>query len=210
MAVGDVFKLVTKFSLFGQQLRPGLHFQSNVALNTGSDLITTFHSSVTQVLISRLPADVLLHGFVAEDKVPGLAASVETTIVPPTPGALAEPALPPQDAVLFSFKSALKSQRSRGRVYWPGATEAGTASGQLTSTSQSLWNDWVNHLLTTYVGASPVSGWRLVTYSPEDLTPPKAPPVFKPRPGQVITPVSAIILDPVIRSQRRRQIGKGQ
>lgn len=210
MAVGDVWKLVIHFTQFSQQIRPGLHFQSNVALATGQDLIDAWKSVAQTAMLAPMAADVSLTGYEAQDKVPGTAATIVENLVTPLPGAQVGAGLPPANGLVFSLKSALKSRRSRGRVYWPGLTEEATASGALIPGFVGGWDSFRAAIAANFVGASPVSGWRLVVYSPEDLTPPKAPPVFKPRPGTVITAVSTLTLDTVVRSQRRRQIGLGQ
>lgn len=210
MAVDDVFKLIIGISLYGEEVRPGLHFQSRVELNTAADLVASWRSSSEAAMLAAMTNQLTLHSYMVEDKLPGVLATYTAQITPALPGLNLNPGVSPQDAVVFAMKSALKSKRARGRVYWPGATEIGTAGGELVAPDLALWQALATAMTTSYVGTTPPSGWRLVTFSPEDLTAPKAPPVFKPRPGVMITPVTVVLPDVTVRSQRRRQRRIGQ
>lgn len=210
MAVGDVWKLTPIVTLFGQNIRTGFHFESNTATQGPLELVDHWHTGVAPVLVARQSVDCVLSGYRVEQKVPGTAASVETVVEPPLAGFLQEPALPPADAVVFSLKSALKSPRSRGRMYWVGATEPNSAAGQLTAPGLVQWQEVAAAIAAIFLGASPTSGWKLCVYSPEALVHADGTPVTPPRPGTIVTPVSAIIVDQILRTQRRRQIGHGQ
>lgn len=210
MAVGDVSKLVIKLRMSGQEMRPGLHFQSNVTLNDAASLINSWRSTCESSMRAVMSNEVEVTGYNVEDKVPGSAATFESPVDPPLPGTSVTTAIPAQNAAVTSLKTALKSQRARGRIYWPGLTEDGTAGGVLTAPYIAAWNTFIAAIEANYLGSSPVSGWRLVVYSPEQLTAPPPPPAFKPRPGTIVTPVTNVVLDPVVRSQRRRQLGRGQ
>jgi hypothetical protein len=210
MAVGDVSKLIVRLSFQGNEFRPGMHFEHTLADQPLTSLISAWRGSVETEMLACMSAQCFVTGYEVQDKKPGTASSVEVIVTPPVAGTAIGDMLPPQDAIVFSFKSALKTRRARGRVYWPGASEDQHTGGVLTASGQLPWDTFRTAILADFVGTTPPSAFRLVTWSPEDLTPPPPPPAFKERPGEVVTPVSTITLDPTIRSQRRRQLGRGQ
>lgn len=210
MAAGDIYKLIPNFRFGGSEFRPGLHFEVVVGTSTLSGLIASWRGAVETAMLAGMSNVLQLVAYDAVDVRPGLLATRHEEITPPLAGAIVGEATPPQDAILFSLKTDSKSLRARGRVYWPGLPELSQESGNLLATAQTTWGALIAAITGQYVGTSPVSGFRLVNYSKEQLDPPKPPPVFKPRPGVIVTPVTNLVLDTIIRSQRRRQTGVGQ
>jgi hypothetical protein len=210
MAVGDIAKLEIQFTYGAQLIRPGLHFQVAEGNQVLSTLISSWRGSCETAMLAAMGSNIQLTGYDAVDVRPGLLATRHEEVAPPLTGATAGDLLPPQDAVLMSFKTDSKSPRARGRIYWPGMTETDSFNGGVDAPGVAKWDALIAAMTANYIGTTPVSGWRLVNFSGEQLKAPKPPPVFVPREGDVITPVNNIVLDTIIRSQRRRQIGVGR
>jgi hypothetical protein len=210
MPVGDVAKLIIRLTAQGSIYTPSLHFRQAVSQPGLSSLIGSWRGDVETAMRTCMSPQLSVIGYSAEDLVPGTAATEHEVLTPPLPGTAVGTGLPGQDAVLFSLKTGLKTARARGRVYWPGATEEQHDAGHLSTAGVAPWETFRGYILANYLGETPASGWTLVTYSPEQLDPPKPPPTFKPRPGRIVTTVNDVLVDTVIRSQRRRQVGVGQ
>src|SRR4029450_2024192 len=189
MAVGDVAKLVFHFTLGGSQLRPGLHFQSTTALSTLQSLIDSWQATCQTQMLTAMSQAVQLVGYEAQDKVPGVAATLFEAVSPALPGLHGEDALPGQDAVGFGLKTSLKSRRARGRVYWAGAIDTAATGGTLAPAGLAEWQALATAMTTNYLGHTPSAAWHLCNFSPEQLTAPPPPPTFTPRPGHNIHPV---------------------
>jgi hypothetical protein len=209
MATNDVVKLIIGMNVFGQRMTPGLHFQYKTPAGTAGGLITAVRGTIEGTMLPAMSPDVTITDYTVEAKLPDTAASVEVAVVPPTAGTHVGAALPPQNAVVCSLHTGFKSRRRRGRFYAPGATEEGTASGRLIPGDLTLWLTWTGTMTNTYGQSGVSADYLLVVFSPEALTHPDGSPVTPPRPGNLISPVTSITVDDVIRSQRRRQIGRG-
>jgi hypothetical protein len=209
MAVGDILKLVIHLRHGDSTYTPGLHFQVAEGAQNQATLIASWRGAVESAMLNAMSGSVALVSYDAVDVKPGLLATRREELSPPLNGFITGDMAPPQDCVLFTFQTAAKSRRARGRVYWPGLAESHQIAGLLEAGGSAAWTALITSITANYLGTTPISGFRLVNFSPERLTAPPPPPTFKPRPGDVITSVTNIVLDTVVRSQRRRQVGVG-
>jgi len=209
MAVGDILKLVIHLRHNGNTYTPGMHFQVAEANQNQATLISSWRGTCESPMLNAMSGSVTLVSYDAIDVRPGLLATRKEELSPPANGFITGDMAPPQDCVLFTFQTGAKSSRARGRVYWPGLAESHQIAGLLEAGGSGAWTVLVTAITANYLGTTPVSGLRLVNFSPEALTAPPPPPAFKPRVGDMITPVTNVVLDTVVRSQRRRQVGVG-
>lgn len=107
---------------------------------------------------------------------------------------------PPQDAYVFRKRTTLGGKRARGRWYIAGVAEDDHLSGQMTAAAETRAGVLASALEAEFVvGAN--------TFSPfHCLWQEVPPPDFSVLEG---LPIADCNFDTVIRSQRRRQLGKG-
>lgn len=113
---------------------------------------------------------------------------VESTVVEPTQNG--QPFCPQNVALLVQKRSGYGGRRNRGRMYFPGVTEAAVdnvgviAPGTLAA-YQALADDW----LETFGFANPGVGNMVILHSTEPATP---------------TVVTSLRVEPMVATQRRR------
>ena len=111
-------------------------------------------------------------------------------------GATSEP-LPQNTSYLVHKRSSRAGRRGRGRLYLPGIPEGNVAANGLIDSThlanrQALLDTWIGRFGSGTAGNSPGDMVILHNYPAAD------PPASDP------TPVTTLILDPVVATQRRR------
>lgn len=144
--------------------------------------------SVTSTSCSRL--DVV-------DVVPGVLATKVFTVSPAKAGAVTGDQLPPQNALVLSWRSDLKGRSFRGRSFTVAHGESQQAGGIWTAGIIAAYDTIIDNYLARYGLADPVAHWRACVISRFSGGVRRVPPI-----GTFITDGS---LDVRVRSQRRRQ-----
>lgn len=109
-------------------------------------------------------------------------------------GLVAEGSEPPAVAGVITKRTSLKGPRGRGRVFLPAVPISFHENGRLTSTGVGLYNDLGDSMQAPVPILDPEGNLVPVVYSRVALN------------GAAIVDCSA---QPILRSQRRRQIGVG-
>jgi hypothetical protein len=112
------------------------------------------------------------------------------------------PSCPPQDAVVMTKRTTQAGKRSRGRWYFSGIAEDDHEGGLITAASALRFESLRAVLDDTFVGGASGN-----TYSPMHCYWRELPvPLLSILEG---SSVEEVTFDPILRSQRRRQIGRG-
>lgn len=97
---------------------------------------------------------------------------------------------------LIRFNTGLAGSRGRGRYYVPGHRQGATQFGRFKQEELDLWATQLNIIAANFLGDNSNSGITLLIRG-------EAPNVHN-------TPVTNMQMTPIIRVQRRRNIGVGQ
>lgn len=112
---------------------------------------------------------------------------------------------PPQDAVCIKKITATVGKRGRGRWFFSGVAEADHLAGQLTPAALTRWQTFADAhetpLVLTGGGYAPAHCFH--EEFPSEVDPTTGVVVLE---GRLITSATA---DETVRSQRRRQVGRG-
>lgn len=126
---------------------------------------------------------------------PAVTATEAAFLFPMTDnGAIEETSEPPAVAGVITKRTALRGSRGRGRIFLPAVPVSFHENGRLTATGVGVYNDLGDAMQFTIPVPDPVGNLVPVVYS--------RTAVF----GAAIVDCTA---QPILRSQRRRQIGVG-
>jgi len=191
--------------LFGQRTLNRLYLMSpgpTDPIPAGGAFANAVWDNIKAAWTAAVSADWALQGIITRPvHVYGLVPTVtlRTGLVAPLDGVRGA-SCPPQDAVVIKRVTSLIGKRARGRIYVAGVAEEDHSSGELTLFGRANF-DGLAFQLTAGVN---VAG---VNYQPSQVYWRHTPPNTVEVRGQVIFQQLA---DRFIRSQRRRQIGRGQ
>jgi hypothetical protein len=185
-----------------------LYFEKATALveddltNLGEAIITWWEDNYSPLVWTG----VLFREAVVTDLTSASASQV--TSIPPSPlaGSIALPPLPNNNSLTVSFRTALRGRSFRGRNYIVGIVQDQLAGANILSDATvTAWQDGYNALKA--MAADLGLQWVVVSrFSGVDGD---GKPI--PRVAGVTTPVTtAIVVDNVVDSQRRRLPGRGR
>jgi hypothetical protein len=132
-----------------------------------------------------------------DDVVPGTAARLVYAYAS-VAGSNSNADLPPQCAVLFSAKTALKGRSYRGRFYVPGPVQTDETDGILSGTAITAYSTIATQLLAVFGPSGSNANWAYAIISRYHNKQKRTLPVG--------TPVISVSLDPVIATQRPRRV----
>jgi hypothetical protein len=226
-------QLVLRGRSFGQDIVNVLHFEASGAqellIPTDSDkqawaqaVAAGWISGQRTAFLSQKPVDYTLLDVVAqvvEKNGVGHGKLAETENAMSVAGAVTQNAENNIDAAVIRFKSVASGKHSRGRMYYGPLNPDMTSQGQLVSAVITALGVIFNGLLTAYSGATPTDGALLTVYSRPlhageqqwtvriggTLTVKSNPTAYAGNSNNV----TAVQVDPIVRSQRRREIGVG-
>lgn len=199
VAVGDIARLVTFVTGPNGTSLMVLGFEARNVAATFDGLAASFEANDLPGLIAQMANVYSCNLLVVEDVKPGTAASTLHGVSPAVAGTNTAQSLPPQDALVISWRTALKGRSFRGRTYVPGLTEVNQDAGIWGSATTAAYDTWADAFLARYSASDPASHWRFgvvseVTGGLKRVTP-------------IITPVSNFGVDAEVFTQRRR--GRG-
>lgn len=178
----------------------GFLARQNVAGNDQDDLAQAFKTALIKNtsggLLYGMANDCSCSALQVDDVTPGTLARYELAFSA-VAGSSAQADLPPQCAVLFSMKTALKGRSYRGRFYVPGAVQTDETDGILSGTAVTNYTTILTQLLAVFGPSGSNANWQLAVISRFHLGQKRALPVA--------TAVTAISLDPIIATQRGRR-----
>jgi hypothetical protein len=209
MAIGDVVRARIHYRLFAQECQTGLHFRNLTGGATPAGLATLLATGLALSLEEGISADATIHQISVESVYPPTAESVEEPMSPLAVGDLPGESLPPQVAAVISLHTGLKGRRRRGRMYVSGLERGNANAGLLDGAQLAGLITFADYLIAQFGVGGANADYRAVVFSPEDLDFVNKAGDPAPRVGTLVTDVTTAIVDPVTRSQRRRQIGVG-
>lgn len=159
-------------------------------------IVDRLHTSFGLEMMPRVASNYTFEAtflYVGQDG--GPPAVFESTEDPVTGGMAGNP-LPQNSAMLFRKRTSAAGRRGRGRLYLPGIQEQdvsalGVIDGAVVTALQARADAWMDWLTGVEVGS--------VAYPPVILHRTEGIGVEPPP-----TPVTALVIDPVIATQRRR------
>lgn len=209
MALDSIYRVRMRATYLGQQVEWGVHVRQVQATGGPSDLAASWAATILPLAEAASSSALNWNEVLVSDVAPDGSESVHLPFTQPAPGTVTGDPLPGQNTAVISLSTGLKGKRQHGRFYFPGLSEAGQVSGVMAGAQLTAIQGLAQGLINTYGPAGTNASYRLVVYSPEQLVAPP-PRTFKPRPGTIVTPVTAQKTDPIIRTQRRRAIGVGR
>jgi hypothetical protein len=211
MAIGDMVRLNIIGAMFGQRVMWGHHFRFVTAQASMDGLASDYLNNVVGVaLIQAITADVGIMGIEVSDVRADGPESIFHSVTGNLVGQIPPPSMAPQDACCISVHTGMKGRRRRGRFYVPGLSAAAAAGGTLAGQQLTNLETYAGTVTNRYTagGSTPNTNYRWIIYSPAD-------PGFVDSEGNhtrletIFTDVLRTTTDPVVRTQRRRQLGVG-
>jgi hypothetical protein len=205
-SIGDITKVSVRYELLGQSCESVFGFKQLAGGVGMADLLSDMHTATiggqtwVQTWLAHWPANVLFVELFAEDVVPGTQASIAFS-VNTTGSAGTGDMLPPQNAAVTTLRTALKGRSYRGRCFISGIGEAGQTNGVLGAGWLGTQNTLLNWLLTRY-GPSRTNTnfmWGVISRYLNKVK----------RVTPVLTEITSLDSDSIIRTQRRRSVGRG-
>jgi len=209
MTIGHTYRLRTLGTLRGSRVEFGVHLRHDSGTTDTAGAVAHWVANMTTPLIAATSTEVNWDEVVMSDVDPDGEESFRVTIGQPSPGTVIGDCLPGQNAMLVSLSTGQKGRRRHGRLYLPGVSESNQTNGRLVGTQLTAVQAFANALENFYGPSGTLAGWRLVVFSPRNVTPPK-PKTFKPKEEELVTPIRETRVDDIIRTQRRRAIGVGR
>lgn len=209
MTVGHTYRVRTQGTFLNQKVEWGVHMFHQGPTGTISDFAASWAATIGPLLIAATSSAVNWDKLTVTDTSTTGDESVDFVFTQPYPGAITGDPLPPQNSMLLSFKTGQKGRRKRGRAYIPGVAEANTTNGLVTGTQLTALQALGAGLINAYGPSGTNSNYKLVVWSPEQLTAPP-PKTFKPRPGDIRTNVTVAEASSIVRTQRHRAFGVGR
>lgn len=149
-----------------------------------------------------VPMDFATVGYVqsgvrASDVQPGVRPSVFVSAF--SQGIVAGEALPPQCAAVVRWITDVKGPANRGRMFVPGIPEGTSVNGFLQAEFLDPLSAWVSSIFDPFAGDASAYQLNVLSYVPNS----------SPRALRAAVPVTAFTIDNVVRTQRRREVGRG-
>lgn len=197
MAFGDLHKVNLVGTLHGQTVMNALYYFDLGPAGGVADLISTLSTSTFQThWLAPLSDDYSLDRYDGQTSSGGVLSFVFTQTAG-IAGAVANFACPSEVAVVIRKRTALAGRKYRGRWYVPGIPFINTLESQIDPAQLAAWNTLSGDLETTIMSVAGNS------YQPTLV------PLWKNGVLPAGQPLTICVVDPILRSQRRRQIGRG-
>ena len=210
MAVNDVVKVTLSGRLHGQRHESGIHIRYQTPEADPTSLAADFTTNIVPLFQAATTGQCTYEVVSVDPRLPAEEEGYDDALPVDTDGALLGDAIPGQVAAVLSLRTGLKGRRRRGRFYVSGAPEASSSLGRWADAQQTLFTNIGDGLIARYGPTGLSADYRLVTFSPEDLSFVKKSGEPAPRVGNVVTTVRSIVVNPYTRTQRRRAIGVGE
>jgi len=211
MPVNAAYRCALNAGLDGSQMVNVFGYQQTSGNSTGDTDMTQLGKAFESVVLSSMVtcwADQVSYGFLEIRRVApvgGPISGIDYAFTPGT-GTVEEPAVPPSVSVVIRRKTEFLGRKYRGRIYLFGCPQTYQTNGALIAGAGGVD---IFQALATILQGTIVSG---------DAGAPTFRPVLLARdasitvgdnPGWRVTPIVSTLLDTILRSQRRREVGVG-
>lgn len=203
---GDLYTVRVLYSTPGGVAENNLSFSAKqaVAGDAQADLASAFRTALIKStsggLLFGMTTGFSCTTLRVEDIKPGTLATYENTAAAVV-GNDAGQALPPQNAVVMTLYTSQKGRSYRGRVYLPGVSENAWDGSAMPGAILTNYLTIPTNLGNIFGPTGSNANWQLVVISRYLNKIKRGTPVG--------TAVTSIVIDPIIRSQRRRVLGVG-
>lgn len=174
-----------------------LHFDNPDGLHTDAQICTIINNTWCQQMRGLLHPQWSFSKITSQNRTGGIIPLPFEMIPTFSAGVAGGGPLPPQNAHIFRLQTGFTGRRRRGRIFFPATSTQLCDGGQLSGDGITVTTARRQNLLDWFCGGTggqPAQGIFLEVYSRSD---------------DAYRRVSNIIVDTVIRTQRRREIGVG-
>lgn len=201
VASGDIAQLVIPITGPAGTMLNVLGFEAVDGTATFDGLASSFNTNDLAGFMQFMRNTFTCTELRVEDVKPGTAATHLFQVTPTKAGTNStSEALPPQSALVISWRTPLKGRSFRGRTYMGGLCESDQNVGDWSSALIAAIDTWTDNFLARYAVASPASKWRFGIISRVSAGLTRAVPI--------LTHVDGALIDGSVFTQRRR--GKGR
>lgn len=200
--IGDIREVRVNYTIPRGRAQNNFGFEcvTNVAGADQAALATAFRTAMVKAtsggLLYGMANDCSCDSLWVDDVKPGTAARyIDASAV--VAGSSAQADLPPQCAVLYSMKTALKGRSYRGRFYLPGPVQTDETDGAWSAGAITAYTTILTQLLAVFGPSGSNGDWRLAVVSRFANKQKRTVPVS--------TQVTSISLDPLVATQRPRR-----
>lgn len=212
MPVNAAYRCAVGFGYCGQQMFNIFGYQQQDGNTTGDTDMNQLGKAIDTVLVPSLATlwcDSLSYGFVEIRRVTAVGAPIDGIDFELTPGfgTVEEPGVPPSVGVVIRRRTPFLGRKYRGRIFIAGLPQTYETAGRLIGTSPN--SVAIAAAVAVIISGTIVSGdsgaptFRPVLLARDALV------VGGDNPGWRVTPVTTAVADPILRSQRRREVGVG-
>lgn len=177
------------------------HFKRLDDVQSFSDLASEFDITCLQSWMNEMNLVARCSLIQVRDVVPGTGAGFDFTVSPSKQGSKTNDVLPPQDAAVITWRTGLAGRSYRGRSYVPYQNEGEQNAGVLAGGALTSLTTAAQAILTQYGPTGVSTHWRACVLSR------RLNGAIRPVP--VGTNIVGFVVRSTIRSQRRRQLGRG-
>lgn len=201
MATGDVFRVQIAGTVDGEifQMQVGLIETGGGA---GPDAMVDVATAVNTALgggtatIAGLTHNLLIKSLIVSDVVPGTRPR-KVIAIGPHAGASGGAGMPGVCAGVISWQTDLRGPSNRGRIYVPGVLAANANLGQIDAGGITILTAFANLLFTPFVTSAAAYQLAVLSFVPDT----------HPKVLREAVPISGFIIQPNIKTQRRRGVG---
>lgn len=202
MATNDIATLNVVYRLGSTLLENVLAFKFKTSGANLADLASEFDTELLATFLSGKHTSVSCDTLLARDAVPGTAAPVEYTVSPAKTGnnSSGDP-LPPQCALVTTWRTALAGRSYRGRSYSAGLCENHQNAGTFDSSETTNAINIAQAIMDQFGPGGASTDYQLVILSRYHAGVKRVTPI-----GTVVTGFS---VHATVYTQRRRTLGHG-
>ena len=216
---GNVVKLAMQGTLYGQEVITVLHFVPVSDSDTDS-----LDAAIQAGWIATSKLDQTANFTYLQNEYTIVQPAGPASIIYTMPGGLVGTQstnlnMDPAAAIVVTKRTALAGRRFRGRIYLASIPTAFYQNGSLVPANQTTMQTHYNSI-TTYFTSGAGSNWTPVVYHDRIKNPLWQPNSalagFDPRKtiedpgGFSVQEITTLQVEPIIRSQRRREVGRGR
>lgn len=205
MAVGDIAQVRWRFLVGTENCENVFGFRQKHDNGTLANLASAFETALVKNTSGGLLYDkgtgVTSMGFLVESVYPGTQASHEQTYSEVAGGNAGSELLPPQCAMVITWKSDVAGRAYRGRTYDAGLLEEDQVAGVWQSGVITNRETFVTQMLAVFGNGGTDANWQFGTIS-RVLNGVE-------RPTPIWTATTSGVVRPTVYNQTRRTVGRG-
>jgi hypothetical protein len=199
MAIGDIIQCTINQDLHSQVLINSFHYVLQSGTGDLEDLLTIFRTAVANPLLA-IQSDELFRTSIVVQHILPFPRRFPLISALPAQGSFAGISLPTSVAGVVSKQTDFAGRSYRGRWYIGGIPVVSAVESKLTPAAVAAWDLATTNWATTLVAADGTN-WRASML--RNAAPPGQTPILE---AQALRD---IVVRPILRNQRRRQVGIG-